>query len=88
MFFGVTKHLFEDCKNEFIGELSKDWGFRFYDGSVWNNEKAVAQYLDAYDAGSVIECVIDRVNGTLSFVLTNGTKVTPFTDEEFKEGDI
>ena len=85
----MTKEPFNKEYFHFLGKKTKDWSYGFGDGWTWTDDSTKKFYKSANTNGSIIECIIDRVKGTLSYVLTDGEKVTPFTEKkEFTSGKM
>ena len=89
MFFGVTKEPFEKSDIGYcIGEKPLDWAFSPNDGRIRKGGQSSLKYANEVKTGEIIECVIDRVNGTMSFTVNGIDKGIAFTDKEFKTGDM
>ena len=75
-----------------MGQKPLDWSYCYYNGWTYNNwdkiRNVISKYKDSNTTGSIVECIIDRINGTLSYVLAGVEKVLVFTDPEFKAGDL
>lgn len=68
-----------------IGKLSEDWSYRC-DAVILHNNKE-GKFLTDLKAGEIIEMIVDRVEGSLSFTIKGITKKA-FLDDRIKEGEL
>ena len=89
MYFGVTKDPFVKYSANYVGLKPTDWSMEVITGSKYHADQSTPGY-SPFNAQrpTEIECVVDRIAGTISFIVNGVDRGVAFEDSELSTGDM